>query len=418
MSETISRSKTNHTAWRFAQHFLQQLLISNQFFERENATASSLASLNIDWGQIQQAYTWSCNTHKTNGLEIREQFQKAFLILSYKLSYEEHTQWTQAGLDAAQRLKHPHAVIMHLQTLAIISYKYQKYHQVIEYSDQILTYTKTHNLPVAVADVWLYRCMAKVAMKQPALDDYQTVLKLAQTEGAQAVLIQIHIGIAHEYLDQKNYDQAQHHYQAANTIARHNAVPYWEAQTFLHLGNFYRDIEKFDDALCMFKEGLAIAANNGDWLTKRHLLASMGDLYRGKMEYEKAKDFYQQAVILSEQVGDTIGVITFSVTIANLALQSGSAPESQSLIENMIKLAKIKNISPKLGELYQVLGNILMTKKSWHQAREALLTAQKFHQTLGATYDLEAVTSQIHLIDLYLHAQEMLQQLGGNQTQN
>jgi CHAT domain-containing protein/tetratricopeptide (TPR) repeat protein len=208
-----------------------------------------------------------------------------------------------------------------------------------------------------------------------AADNYQQIMKLAETLGNKEgiAFLSVRLGNIHYY--QGNFTQALNYYQRSVDLYEKVGSTQDIALPLLSMGNAYLAQNDNTRALEYYQRSLKICEQTFDRAGATFLLNRIAEVYLAQDRYEEADDFYRRSLKLQEELGiKSIAAITWT-GIGSIRYRQGNYDEAARLATRAAELAKeghapevLWKALTSLGQAYRALKQVDRAQQSFAEA--------------------------------------------------
>jgi len=200
------------------------------------------------------------------------------------------------------------------------------------------------NQPLVEASIrntlgWTYKSIGKAAK---AAQHFESALKIYEEHlgGGEFQTIQNMFALAHVYMSQKRWDDAERMLKRQSQIVQRENLP--DSQIPLNaLGCFYTALGRYKEAEEAFLKKLEIIRRNKSsdagygWFT-----ANLAKVYRYQGRYEEASKLYAKTLELVEWDPNDSRKLNFTGALAGVYRDQGRYPEAEELYKSVMKRQK------------------------------------------------------------------------------
>src|SRR5438874_189567 len=208
-----------------------------------------------------------------------------------------------------------------------------------------------------------------------AADNYQQIMKLAESLGNKEGIAVLSVRLGHIHYYQGNFPQALDYYQRSLNLYEKVGSTQDVAHPLLRMGDLYFAQNDNTRALEYYERSLKICEQTSDKVGATFLLNRIGEVYAAQDRYEEAEGFYRRSLKLQEELGiKSITAITLN-GIGRIRYRQGNYGEAATLSARAAGLAKEGNAPEvlwktltSLGQAYRALKQVDLAQQSFDEA--------------------------------------------------
>jgi CHAT domain-containing protein len=228
----------------------------------------------------------------------------------------------------------------------------------------------TANALIGLGDVYAARGDYRLAA-----DNYQQIMKLAESLGSKEgiAVVSIRLGDIHYY--QGNFPQALDYYQRSVDLYEKLGSREDIAHPLLRMGDVYFAQNDNTRALEYYQRSLKICEQTFDKGGATFLLNRIAEVYAAQDRYEEAEDFYRRSLKLQEELGVKSITATTLNGMGSIRYRQGNYDEAARLSARAAELAKDGNAPEvlwktltSLGQAYRALKQVDRAQQSFDEA--------------------------------------------------
>lgn len=151
------------------------------------------------------------------------------------------------------------------------------------------------------------------------------------------------------------------------------------------IGDIHRCNEQYEDAIRYGTEALSLSLKIRSSDDEAFCYSSLGSTYQAKEEYGKAYSVFKKGLELATGLLDTMRIIDFDYSIADLLIDQGNSGEAMPYLARGIKLCNITGDQYHMAFCYTGLSRAYLDQKKYRDAVEQALKAYRLGESLNAS---------------------------------
>lgn len=185
------------------------------------------------------------------------------------------------------------------------------------------------------ADFW-----KKIGELNSALEDYQSILNLAQNYGDKKIEAKTYREMGEIYRLKHDYENGLNCLKNALSIYKKLGDLYGVARTLNNMGNIYSINSKYDEALDSYEKALEVHQTKGvgDKDTIAMVLNNIGNIHFLQHRYQKAIDFYEKSLTIHRELGNQMEIARGLNNIGAVLVLLGKYDEAIDTFNEALKL--------------------------------------------------------------------------------
>ncbi|MBC8029782.1 MAG: CHAT domain-containing protein [Pyrinomonadaceae bacterium] len=209
----------------------------------------------------------------------------------------------------------------------------------------------------------------------PAADNYQQVMKLAESLGVKQGIAAVSVKLGNIHYYQGNFPQAMEYYQRSAKLFEELGSTQEIAYPLLSIGNAYFAQRNHTQALEYYQRSLRVYERIFDKAGTAYLLNRIAAVHAAQERYSEAIDFYQRSLKLQEEFGFRALTAMSLAGVGNVRFKQGNYTEAVDLFTRATELARAANTPEVLWQTLTALGQAYLAVKKVALAQLAFTEA-------------------------------------------
>lgn len=296
---------------KHATYFLTVLGTANEMFQQdEKGVKAALHLLDMEWGNIQGAYSWAEKMMGKDGTATKmcsSYLETGYDLFKHRLRPATRIKWLETALKASRITQDTEAENSHLLNLGLENSSQGTYPQALEYFQQALDLAKKLNKRSDEGDVLRHMGIAHAATGNipRALECHQQELELARGRGDKADEGRALMSVGRTYKMSNDMPHATEFFQRALLVAQEAGDKRMEGQGLKELADTRLATENdLGPIIDLYSKALAIFQSIKDRHGEALILRSMGQAEMKMKKHHQAIEFFEKAIAIFRKTRD------------------------------------------------------------------------------------------------------------------